>query len=551
MLSKYPSAPRVRAATFRTLSFSTLAILGLSGCGGSSDDSPTGGPDTGNPENQTLSGVVRNYYTGDPVPNAAVTATTAGRGALETVTTDANGRFAFNAPGELERIAVNASANGFGDTSVIAGERLSWNNENLELSLLPADVTDTFNAGQAVALSVDGVDLVELDANSFVDSDGNPYSGNVTAHLTVIDPSGDPSRMPGGYEAIGADGEEGLMESWGAITATFHGEAGDNLQLAEGRSATIRIPIADARSPSLSPWNIPLFYFDQQDTIWREEGSAQKVEQNGEWFYEGTVNHFTSWNADVLYDAITISGRVVDEAGNPIADAIVRSQGQDYIGGSSTRTAADGTFSLQVRPDSELLISATRLTLSNTREITVGNSDTTLSEDLVLFQASVALTLTWGQNPSDLDSHLYGPANADGSEEFHLYFANKTEIYDDATINLDVDDTRSFGPEVTTVSRFPYPGTYRYMVKRYAGSGTISDSPARVELSIDGETQVFSPANAQGSEGDWWHVVNFVVDTDGSVTTQVVQEWNNNVGFLGLPSHQNTQTKQPIKSYAH
>jgi hypothetical protein len=124
-----------------------------------------------------------------------------------------------------------------------------------------------------------------------------------------------------------------------------------------------------------------------------------------------------------------------------------------------------------------------------------------------------------------LDSHLYGPENEEGTSEFHTYFLNKVVNVGDTVIELDVDDVTSFGPEVTTIPDFPYPGRYRYLVHLYSGSGTIEDSPARVEFSISGETRIFSPQNAQGSISDWWAVADLIVDEAGTIRLEAVQEW--------------------------
>lgn len=235
---------------------------------------------------------------------------------------------------------------------------------------------------------------MELGANAFVLPDGTVYSGDVDAEITIVDPTSDPSVMPGGYEAVGADGTEGLMESWGAITANFESESGENLQLGQGQIATIRIPLAQGRAAATSPATIPLFYYDDQEGVWREEGAATLVTENGISFYQGTVEHFTTWNADYLYESVDVIGRVVDESGDPVADALVTSQGQDYIGSSSVRTANDGTFHLPVRPNSDVLIAASRNGLSNTTSISVGDTDFELGNDIVLSEAAVSITLT-------------------------------------------------------------------------------------------------------------------------------------------------------------
>src|SRR5690606_9683015 len=114
-------------------------------------------------------------------------------------------------------------------------------------------------------------------------------------------------------------------------TATFTDAAGEDLQLAAGQIATIRIPVAAARAGN-TPASIPLFYFDQTAAIWREEGSASLSDDAS--YYEGTVTHFSSWNADIIYQTVMVSGRVVDELGHPVVGASIYSQGQDYIGSS-------------------------------------------------------------------------------------------------------------------------------------------------------------------------------------------------------------------------
>ncbi|USD39121.1 MULTISPECIES: tetratricopeptide repeat protein [Ferrimonas] len=91
--------------------------------------------------------------------------------------------------------------------------------------------------------------------------------------------------------------------------------------------------------------------------------------------------------------------------------------------------------------------------------------------------------LTWGASPRDLDSHLAFPGN-------HVYFSNKTG---DA-VNLDVDDTTSYGPETITIEQ-KYDGQrYVYAVHDYSNgskknSTAMSFSNARVEVYV-GQTLI-------------------------------------------------------------
>ena len=64
------------------------------------------------------------------------------------------------------------------------------------------------------------------------------------------------------------------------------------------------------------------------------------------------------WNADVLYESITLKGCVQDQKGKPVRNAEVTARGKDYVGSSKATTDADGQFEVEVRPDSELELSA-------------------------------------------------------------------------------------------------------------------------------------------------------------------------------------------------
>lgn len=131
--------------------------------------------------------------------------------------------------------------------------------------------------------------------------------------------------------------------------------------------------------------------------------------------------------------------------------------------------------------------------------------------------------LTWGQNPSDLDSHMTGP-NADSSR-WHLYYSNKTA---GGICKLDVDDTSSYGPETVTC---PATGTtgalrdgvYRYSVHHYSGSGNIGTSGASVRLEFaNGTVYNYTPPSlAWTGSSNVWTVFELTV-SGGSVSVAPV-----------------------------
>lgn len=89
--------------------------------------------------------------------------------------------------------------------------------------------------------------------------------------------------------------------------------------------------------------------------------------------------------------------------------------------------------------------------------------------------------LTWGQTPSDLDSHLTGPTPAGaGGGRFHVYYPSSSRTYSFNGIryaDLDVDDVNSFGPETTTIYEpTGGSGVYRFSVHDYSNKDLTSSS---------------------------------------------------------------------------
>ena len=138
--------------------------------------------------------------------------------------------------------------------------------------------------------------------------------------------------------------------------------------------------------------------------------------------------------------------------------------------------------------------------------------------------AEIQIRLDWGTQPSDLDSHLAGPDGA--GTRFHCFFVNRTPV---SFVDLDSDDTTSFGPETITIRRSP-AGTGQFVAGLpLLGPQLLDDHVRRVER--DGRDLVrdtqgaltmistYSIANATGSlTNGLWHVVNLTIDANGNVT---------------------------------
>lgn len=121
----------------------------------------------------------------------------------------------------------------------------------------------------------------------------------------------------------------------------------------------------------------------------------------------------------------------------------------------------------------------------------VSNLSSTASQDVVLTPSlsenEYRIVLTWGNSPSDLDSHLTGPSSGEGC--FHVYFQNMS-VTDNGNIvaKLDRDDRDCYGPETLTLNK-TQDGIYRYSVHDY----TNKSSTTSKELSVSGaKVQIYS-----------------------------------------------------------
>lgn len=512
-----------------------VPFLSVTGCGGGGSDSDDKNVVEPVRKNMEISGVAKDYYTGEVIEGIRVKLVSMLDGqVVESVeiSTDSEGRFLLSYPKILERVTIRGYGVDYGEYSVVI------NNEDKdddidagEILFLKSHVSSDIDYSSGGDVVYEGISLVSLPASGVVKVGGGVPDGKINVNVTVIDPSVDPELMPGSYQAINTeDGEIEHIESYGAISVVMRDDYGDLLQLDGVHNATIRIPVAKEAVIGQAPATIPLYYFDDVSGYWMEEGEATlEMLESGEYVYVGEVGHFTVWNADIAYESVNINGCVEDGDGNPVSGARINSSGLDYIGSSYAISDENGLFSIPAKGMSKIMLNAVSNAgaISGTQVIYSGVADLDITSEgcIILNPAAVSIELSWGENPVDLDANLWGP-KVDGEEEFHLNFESQSVLVDNVIMSLDIDDVDSFGPEIITIPGFPLPGKYRYCVHHYGGGQTIIDSPARVTLNLGDEQIIFSPDSAVGDflgEDDMWCVFSFNVGGDLKPSIDVEQ----------------------------
>lgn len=173
-----------------------------------------------------------------------------------------------------------------------------------------------------------------------------------------------------------------------------------------------------------------------------------------------------------------------------------------------------------------VVIAAKRLGFDNSKQEIIKNAFNTVG---ICEEESIRIILTWGQSPSDLDSHLVG-TGVNGAT-FHTCYWQR-DYYTDGTIDsrldekkqlyadLDYDDVTSYGPEVTTLYQLK-DGTYDFYVHDYSTfqndqSTILARSGAKVDV-YRGNTKVQTYTIDANSQGTVWDVFRLTI-RDGNIS---------------------------------
>ena len=253
--------------------------------------------------------------------NAAVAGATVKAGNLQ-VSTDQYGYFEIKNADMVKSAAVVAVTKAGYFKSIKTYTATAGKAAFFRIKLIPKVSAGNINAlaGGNVAL-LNGL-IIALPENAVVDAvSGVAYSGNINVAASWIDPSSPELNkiMPGDLRGINDAGFLQKLTTYGMAAVELTGASGELLQIAPGKKATLTFPL----HPSLlvtAPASIPLWYFDENNGLWKQEGNAVKTGNA----YVGDVSHFSFWNCDVPSTYIQFDCTVTDAAGNPVPFAAVK-----------------------------------------------------------------------------------------------------------------------------------------------------------------------------------------------------------------------------------
>ena len=389
----------------------------------------------------------------------------------------------------IGRISLTADTTAYAEQSIIVETSEDTMDVNANISLLPVNVTQSFDANLDTTINIDGQAAVSISKSSLVREDGEQIEGLVTGEVTVIDASTDTSVMPGDFLSIDSGNVVNQIESFGALNITFVDDSGNKVNLKEGESAQINIPISNAINPMTAPISMPLFYYDEDKGYWIEEGVSTLTElEEGIFSYVGEVGHFTTWNADQRYDRSFISGCFQDESGTPVLRTKINANGKDYIGSSFAWTDSNGEFQLVVKSQSTVTLSL--LLDGSMVSFDIGSSG--INEELILNACAVP---EQPEPTGPFAAELYGSSfkvyfDQLGSIIYHFSDNNRGTVADvdggefDFTSTISpsgvlITTTEFFQDSYTLTSGDASSGTLAIHVEDFTGEG-ISDETGTI-----------------------------------------------------------------------
>ena len=256
----------------------------------------------------TISGIVINE-SGQPVEGARVEV----QGSVQV--TGFDGTFIFDeidVPGN--RCVVSANKDGY-----FAGIRGLVPNRDAKtdtrIVLMEKELTHNFSAASGIDATLPDGSAVKIQPASLMLASGAAYNGNVNLSARYLDPTaGNFGHLVPGGDMIARreDQSSSILYSYGILRVEMWTDSGEELQVIPGKLATLTMNIPEEQRHS-APATIPLWYFDEEEGFWQEEGFATRSGN----VYTGTVGHFTDWNCDTPEESATVIGRLVDCNGNP------------------------------------------------------------------------------------------------------------------------------------------------------------------------------------------------------------------------------------------
>ncbi|MBI3715236.1 MAG: hypothetical protein HY255_04500, partial [Betaproteobacteria bacterium] len=229
-------------------------------------------------------------------------------------TTDSGGNFVLTLPKEQPRYVLTIEKFGYQMVSkvfyapVVGGTYELYQAQQVaidptkKIAFIERTAGNTERAGVQVLIDPDSLAKT-------VRGESIPAAGPASMHAASYDLKNGNNPLPGDFAGINTQGKALRLHTFGAADIAITDAAGDKLNLAPGKTATVRMPII-AEQLATAPATIPVWHYDANTGAWMEDGTATR---NGN-FYEAKVTHFSAVNMDLAFNDGACTRIIVDES---------------------------------------------------------------------------------------------------------------------------------------------------------------------------------------------------------------------------------------------
>jgi hypothetical protein len=326
-------------------------LLVLSGCKKDAVNPDDDEPNLNNPilqlENERLDNVVPDAtvfaflqgYIEDEFGNPLADATVKVSGITKTY--DVNGYFLFEGIDLNESYAmVRATKEGYHKNFRTFTPKANTV-QTVKIQLLAKGISKNFNSNSGGILELEsGKVKLDFPAKSIIKRDGSAFNGNVNVIARYIDPESENllNVMPGMLAGLTDEDEMAAMITYGMVTVELVDNNGNALEVNPDSKVVVKLP-ASASGPA----TIPLWHFNETYGLWIEAGTATKVGSE----YVGEVNHFSTWNLDIKFDASPFNVKVSFQENIPLSNVVVEVFDGDFeVSYAQIYTDNNGEFTL-------------------------------------------------------------------------------------------------------------------------------------------------------------------------------------------------------------
>lgn len=246
-----------------------------------------------------------------PVENASVNIGNLNR------QTDENGFFHFiGIQVDARRAMLEVSKDGYfkGGRAIIPSKD---NLTNTRIQLLDKTSIATFLGADGGQVQLSNGIILEMPTDVVLDQNGVGFSDDVQIAAETIYPEKKDGlqKMPTDLKGINVSDETMLLESFGM----FHFEWSDindqTLSIVPGKKVAVRFPISNnlvANAPS----SIPLWHYDIDEGIWKEDGTA--TFDNGSYIAQLGATGF--WNCAQAHEFVSVKGVLQSGSNVPLSN---------------------------------------------------------------------------------------------------------------------------------------------------------------------------------------------------------------------------------------